>query len=93
MSMIPMSPINIYEGASVRFYTSSTPQVNSPQGAFLDFKGNPFDPDIVEFSYVVDGVVTSYEYVNPSGDSTGTIVRDDVGQYHCVINTLNQVGR
>ena len=50
MSMIPISPIDIYEGNNVTFYTSSNPKVGLAPGPFLNTAGVAFDPDIVEFS-------------------------------------------
>jgi len=92
--MIPISPIDIYEGNNVTFYTSSSPKVGSAPGPFLDTAGDPFDPDIVEFSYIVQGMEANvYYYVQGTGDPTNTIIRVALGEYKATIPTDNQVGR
>jgi len=70
MSMIPISPIDIYEGNNVTFYTSASPKVGSAAGAFLTVTGEPVDPDIVEFSYIVQGMEPNvFTYTQPSHHS------------------------
>jgi hypothetical protein len=94
MSMIPISPVDIYEGNNVTFYTSSTPKVGSSPGAFLTTTGMPIDPDIVEFSYIVQGMEPNvFIYTQGSGDPTDTIIRVSTGEYQATIPTTNQVGR
>ena len=94
MSMIPISPIDIYEGNNVTFYTSASPKVGSAAGAFLTVEGTPFDPDIVEFSYIVQGMeAVVFYYVQGTGDPTNTIIRIAEGEYQATIPTTNQVGR
>jgi hypothetical protein len=94
MSMIPISPVDIYEGNNVTFYTSSTPKVGSAPGAFLTTDGTPIDPDIVEFSYIVQGMEPNvFIYTQPTGDPTNTIVCVSTGEYKATIPTTNQVGR
>ena len=94
MSMIPISPIDIYEGNNVTFYTSSNPKVGSAPGPFLDTAGVAFDPDIVEFSYIVQGMEPNiFYYTQGSGDPTSTIIRIAEGEYQATISTDNQVGR
>lgn len=94
MSMIPMSPVDIYEGNNVTFYTSSTPKANAPAGAFLTVTGEAFDPDIVEFSYIVQGMEPNkFYYYRGTGDPTNTIQRITTGEYQATIPTTDQVGR
>jgi len=94
MSMIPISPIDIYEGNNVTFYTSASPKVGSAAGAFLTVTGEPVDPDIVEFSYIVQGMEPNvFTYTQGSGDPTNTIIRVAEGEYQATIPTDNQVGR
>jgi len=86
MSMIPISPIDIYEGNNVTFYTSASPKVGSAAGAFLTVTGEPVDPDIVEFSYIVQGMEPNvFTYTQGSGDPTNTIIRVAEGEYQATI--------
>ena len=74
----------IYEGTSVRFYTSQ---------AFTSISGTVIDPDVVTFSYQVQGLTqVTFTYTNGTGDPTGTIVRDATGTYHADIDTTGQPG-
>lgn len=98
MSMIPISPVDIYEGNNVIFYTSSKPTANAPVGAFLTAvpggTGVAFDPDIVEFSYIVQGkTAVVHTYTQGSGDPDNVIIRIATGEYQATIPTTGQVGR
>jgi len=94
MSMIPMSPIDIYEGNNVTFYTASKPVANAPAGPFLTVTGEAFDPDIVEFSYIVQGMIAQvFKYYRGTGDPTNTIQRITTGEYQATLPTTGQVGR
>jgi len=74
----------IYEGSIIRFYTK-TP--------FTSIAGTVIDPDQVTFAYQVAGQnPVSFIYINGTGDSTGTIVRDAVGTYHADIDTTGLHG-
>ena len=94
MSMIPISPTNIWEGTNAVFYTSTNGKPGSPVGPFLDQNGEPFDPDIVEFSFVVFGEFPqTNKYYAGSGDPKAVITRLGVGEYCATIPTTGQVGR
>lgn len=83
----------VYEGTTVRFYTSSQPYPGAPVGAFEDFAGNPVDPDIVTFGYVLPNVPSvTFTYTAPTGDPSGRIVRTGVGEYYCDVDTTGLVG-
>jgi hypothetical protein len=74
----------VYEGSTVRFYTS-TP--------FTSISGTAVDPDTVTFSYQVQGQNTiSFTYTWGTGDPTNTIVRDGVGLYHADVDTTGRAG-
>jgi hypothetical protein len=74
----------IYEGTTVRFYTSAP---------FASITGTAIDPDTVTFSWQVQGGATAtYTYTNGTGDPTSTIVRDGVGLYHADIDTSGHPG-
>lgn len=74
----------VYEGSTVRFYTSS---------AFTSITGTIVDPDVVTFSYQVQGQTEyTYTYTNGTGDPTNTIVRDGTGLYHADIDTTGAPG-
>lgn len=71
-------------GTTIRFYTS-TP--------FTSIGGTVVDPDTVTFHYTVQGQTTvSFTYTNPTGDPTGTIVRQSTGNYYADISTTGQPG-
>ena len=79
-----MSNYVIYEGTTVRFYTS-TP--------FSTFSGIAVDPDTVTFSYSIQhNEAQTFTYTHGSGDPTGKIVRDGVGLYHADIDTTGNAG-
>ena len=74
----------IYEGTTVRFYTSQP---------FASITGTAVDPDTVTFSWQVQGGASgSYTYTTGSGDPTNTIVRDGVGLYHADLDTTGKPG-
>ena len=73
----------IYEGTTIRFYTSVP---------FTSISGSVVDPDIVTLNISVQGVVMTYTYTNGSGDPTGTIVRDSTGTYHADLLTTGYPG-
>ena len=74
----------IYEGSTVRFYTS-TP--------FTSITGTLVDPDVVQFSYQVQNQQTvTFTYTNGSGDPSGTIVRVSTGNYYADIDTTSNAG-
>jgi len=74
----------IYEGTTVRFYTS-TP--------FTSITGTVVDPDVVTFQYQLENqTALSFTYTNGTGDPTGTIVRDATGTYHADIATTGLSG-
>ena len=94
MSIILPASIDIFEGNNVTIYTAQTPAVNAAYGPFLDINGNPFDPDLVEFSYIVQGrTPINFTYSQEFGDPTVMIVRIDVGIYEITLTTIDQVGR
>jgi hypothetical protein len=83
----------VFEGTAVRFYTATTSYANAPVGAFTDYAGNPVDPDIVTFGYVLPNIPSvTYTYTAPTGDPTGNIVRTGVGEYYCDLDTTGLVG-
>jgi len=74
----------VYAGSTVRFYTSQP---------FKAIDGTTVDPDVVQFSYQVQGRSTvSYTYSYGTGDPTGTIVRSSTGTYYADIDTTNLDG-
>lgn len=74
----------VYEGSTLRFYTSKP---------FTSISGTVVDPDKVEFSYQVQGqAVVTHTYTNGSGDPTGTIVRVATGDYYADIDTSGKSG-
>jgi hypothetical protein len=84
----------IFEGTTVQFFTSSEPYPNAPVGPFLSLAGTAVDPDIVTFGYVLPNQpAVNFTYTAPTGDPTGTIVRDGTGLYHADINTTGLVGQ
>ena len=74
----------VYEGSTIRFYTSQP---------FTSISGTVVDPDVVTFSYQVQGQTKqTYTYTHGTGDPTGTIVKDSTGTYHADIDTTGQPG-
>ena len=74
----------VYEGTTVRFYTS-TP--------FTAINNTIVDPDIVTFQYVLPNTdPVTFTYTNGSGDPTGTIVRVSTGNYYANIATTGLAG-
>jgi len=74
----------IYEGTTVRFYTS-TP--------FTSITGTVVDPDVVTFQYQLENqTALTFTYTNGTGDPTNTIVRDSTGNYHADIPTTGLAG-
>jgi len=83
----------VFEGTTIRFYTSSEPYPGAPVGAFTDLAGAAVDPDIVTFGYVLPNTTpVTYTYTAPTGDPTGHIVRVGVGEYYCDVDSTGLVG-
>lgn len=74
----------VYAGSTVRFYTSQP---------FKSIDGTVVDPDVVVFSYAVQGRATvTFTYTNGTGDPSGTIVRQSTGTYYADIDTTGNDG-
>jgi hypothetical protein len=74
----------VYAGSTVRFYTSQP---------FKAIDGTTVDPDVVVFSYSVQGrATTTFTYTWGTGDPSGTIVRQATGSYYADIDTTNLDG-
>lgn len=75
---------NVVEGSVVRFYTTK---------AFTALSGVAVNPDVVTFSYEVQGITTvTYTWTNPTGDPSGTIVKTGTGLFQADIQTLGYPG-
>ena len=74
----------VYEGSTLRFYTSKP---------FTSISGTVVDPDVVQFSYQVQGqTVVTHTYTHGSGDPDGVIVRVATGDYYADIDTTGNAG-
>jgi hypothetical protein len=74
----------IIEGTTVRFLTT-TP--------FTSITGVVVNPDVVTFSYEVQGQNSvTYTWTNPTGDTTGTINNNGTGYFYADIPTNNLPG-
>lgn len=72
------------EGGVVRFYTS-TP--------FTSISGVVIDPDVVTFSYAVQGQTTvTYTFTQPTGDPSGKIIQTAAGTYQIDLDTTGLDG-
>lgn len=75
---------NIIEGTTIRFVTT-TP--------FTSFDGTVVNPDVVTFSYEVQGQSpTTFTWTNGSGDPTNTIVNTATGTFYANIPTTGLAG-
>ena len=74
----------VYEGSTLRFYTSVP---------FTSISGTLVDPDKVQFSYSVQGQSTiTHTYTHGSGDPDNVIVRVSTGNYYADIDTTGNAG-
>jgi len=74
----------VIEGTTVRFLTT-TP--------FTAFNGTVVNPDVVTFSYEVQGQnPVTYTWTNPSGDPSGTIHNNATGYFYADIATDGLAG-
>jgi len=74
----------VIEGTTVRFLTT-TP--------FTSIAGTVVNPDVVTFSYEVQGQnPVTFTWTNPTGDTSGTIVNTATGYFEADIATNNNAG-